>query len=1069
MLQRSKKILSLLLAVVLVLGMVPMTAMAADVEEPVGIMPLSAVVVTTEAELRAEIAAGNDVIVNNTITLTGGSIGIANTVAISGTGTITVGGSSRHFQVNTSGNLTLAGVTLQGNHPAIGGGVNVNSGGSFTMNAGSSIRDNVHLGNAGGLWILAGATFTMNGGSIENNHANPSGGGIFISNGGTANLVAGYIVGNTAVQSGAGIVASGSLTVADAVVIRDNHATESAGGIIVTETGTATITGATIEGNTAGHAGGALFVVDGGTATVTGATIEGNTAGRAGGALFVAGGGTATVTNSQFTGNSATRRGDDVFYNNLANVVLTNNSIETSVESRILGGYFQSTFPNGTIVITPPDYNSSPTPDTSVQYHPPTMDEDGRIVVNLPPLHPGGAVTLPDGTEVDVPGGGSVVWYPDGSYIVFDEDGTVIEIGGVELLVATVMGADTVFRGTDTQLTLVVDESTAAAVVENLEAVLAVLVWGVGDTSGNPIAGVTINQDGLLTVGAAVDFGTNLRITTTVGATELYALTTITTVPHAEIEIDVDGEGNVDVTVEPDQEYSVGTDGDGNLVITFPDADPDDDIIVNLPDGWVYRPGEDEDGNMMIIITPPDGYELVEYPPGSGIIITRPVDPDPDTSITVDVDEEGTVTVTVEPEQDYSIGTDGDGNLVITLPDADPDDDITINLPPGWDHEVGEDEDGNVIIIITPPGGYELVEYPPGSGNFVVYPPQLPDNIIIRPDYEIEVEDGDMTITVPDAPNGPIVVEVPEDGNIVVTVPGPDNETTVVTVPPDSEIYIDEDFNVTITVPGEPPIVIEICPDGNVTITPPGESFPPGSEIEVDEDGNVYVNGDRVWPELHLAFMVGVGNNRFNPNGTATRAEVATVLVRTLVEDFVPGTMPPGMASHPFTDTTTHWARYYIAWAFAEELVQGVGGNRFDPNAPITRQEFAAMLARTVEVHATGNIPFADLSCISNWAQRYVYSVYREDLMQGVGGNRFAPLDNINRASIATAMNRNLGRLDSRDAFAAVSEIVDLDHAIAFEDVPATAWFFPSVIAATNDHYLTRGADGAVDWMQIIR
>lgn len=229
-------------------------------------------------------------------------------------------------------------------------------------------------------------------------------------------------------------------------------------------------------------------------------------------------------------------------------------------------------------------------------------------------------------------------------------------------------------------------------------------------------------------------------------------------------------------------------------------------------------------------------------------------------------------------------------------------------------------------------------------------------------------------------------------------------------------------------------------------------------------DGNGTANR-----ELHLAFMFGRGGNNFQPSANITRAEVAAILVRTELRDFAETTrdLPPGMTSFTeFSDVSPgSWFFYYVAWAYDAGLVQGFGGE-FKPNDLITREEFAAMLARTGTVHEAGNIPFADANDISNWARKYVYSAHREGLMVGNNGT-FRPQENIIRAETATAVNRNLGRIDSRSALN-IAQTPNLHFARNFGDVADTAWYFPSVVAAANDHYLTRSG-GTIDWKYIVR
>ncbi|MCL2843439.1 MAG: Ig-like domain-containing protein [Oscillospiraceae bacterium] len=216
--------------------------------------------------------------------------------------------------------------------------------------------------------------------------------------------------------------------------------------------------------------------------------------------------------------------------------------------------------------------------------------------------------------------------------------------------------------------------------------------------------------------------------------------------------------------------------------------------------------------------------------------------------------------------------------------------------------------------------------------------------------------------------------------------------------------------------------------------------------------------------EFHGAYMVGDAQGNFRPSASITRAEVAVILARTHIDGFEAGTLPSGMTSLPFGDIETHWARFYIAWAYNANLVQGHGGN-FRPSEFITRQEFAAILARAGdEMHTTGIKPFFDAGLISNWAARYVYTVYREGLMAGDNNRNFRPLADITRAEVATAVNRMLGRIDNRIALNAV---VNIGAARPFPDVAAVAWYFPAVLAATNSHYLTRSPAGGVNWMQL--
>ena len=220
--------------------------------------------------------------------------------------------------------------------------------------------------------------------------------------------------------------------------------------------------------------------------------------------------------------------------------------------------------------------------------------------------------------------------------------------------------------------------------------------------------------------------------------------------------------------------------------------------------------------------------------------------------------------------------------------------------------------------------------------------------------------------------------------------------------------------------------------------------------------------------EIHLAYMLGDRDGNFRPLENATRAEVAAILVRV---QLFGGTLSTG-ASAMFIDVRSgDWFSPYVALAYQMGLVTGdpadeQGNRTFRPHDPITREEFAAILARTADGLYTGTPSFADADQISNWARNYVYTVYHAGWMVGDGG-LFRPGARINRAELATAMNRVLGRVYSAAAIAN-ADVENLQYARDFNDVSPNDWFFASVMGAANDHRLSRDDDGMVVWMDIM-
>ena len=91
----------------------------------------------------------------------------------------------------------------------------------------------------------------------------------------------------------------------------------------------------------------------------------------------------------------------------------------------------------------------------------------------------------------------------------------------------------------------------------------------------------------------------------------------------------------------------------------------------------------------------------------------------------------------------------------------------------------------------------------------------------------------------------------------------------------------------------------------------------------------------------------GVGEGRFDPNGTVTRAQIVTFLYRlhNLLTDQLPSDLPPG--SDTFTDVPAgHWADNAVGWAVETRMTSGVGEGRFDPDGTVTRAQIVTFLYR---------------------------------------------------------------------------------------------------------------------------
>ena len=155
--------------------------------------------------------------------------------------------------------------------------------------------------------------------------------------------------------------------------------------------------------------------------------------------------------------------------------------------------------------------------------------------------------------------------------------------------------------------------------------------------------------------------------------------------------------------------------------------------------------------------------------------------------------------------------------------------------------------------------------------------------------------------------------------------------------------------------------------------------------------------------------MDGVGNNLFAPNATLNRAMAVTILYR--LEGAPAVTTDAG-----FNDVAAGtWYTDAVNWAAANNIVNGVEGNNFDPTGSLTREQMATVLYRYAQykgadVSASGDISgFADSANVSSWAADAVKWAVGSGLVNGVEGNALAPQGTSTRAQAATVLMRFVG------------------------------------------------------------
>lgn len=162
--------------------------------------------------------------------------------------------------------------------------------------------------------------------------------------------------------------------------------------------------------------------------------------------------------------------------------------------------------------------------------------------------------------------------------------------------------------------------------------------------------------------------------------------------------------------------------------------------------------------------------------------------------------------------------------------------------------------------------------------------------------------------------------------------------------------------------------------------------------------------------------MSGTGDNQFSPSQNLTRSMIAMVI-------YSKAGRPSSSTNSGFSDVPS--SAYYAAavtWAKNNSIMSGTGGNLFEPDKTINRQDVAVVLHNYAayedyNVNATTSLSkFTDASDISSYAVSAVQWAISTKVMAGTSSTTFSPYTSVTREQIA-AMITNYGLCVERIKF----------------------------------------------------
>lgn len=176
-----------------------------------------------------------------------------------------------------------------------------------------------------------------------------------------------------------------------------------------------------------------------------------------------------------------------------------------------------------------------------------------------------------------------------------------------------------------------------------------------------------------------------------------------------------------------------------------------------------------------------------------------------------------------------------------------------------------------------------------------------------------------------------------------------------------------------------------------------GYGYVSGRYVSIDEQKTVFSDIKDHWAEqqildfINKGYINGYEDGTFRPDNQITRAE----FVRILNNAF--GFKVKG--SEDFIDVNpTDWYYNDVCIGVNKGYINGYKDGTFRPDAPITREEAAKIVATVLNIKGDGNLNFIDSNQISNWAKDSVDALSDNGVIKGYEDNTFKPQGNVTRA-----------------------------------------------------------------------
>lgn len=163
--------------------------------------------------------------------------------------------------------------------------------------------------------------------------------------------------------------------------------------------------------------------------------------------------------------------------------------------------------------------------------------------------------------------------------------------------------------------------------------------------------------------------------------------------------------------------------------------------------------------------------------------------------------------------------------------------------------------------------------------------------------------------------------------------------------------------------------------------------------------------GDAIRAMVERGILVGMGNNKFEPKTTISRAMVTAVFMRISMDQTIKS---PAV----FTDVKDKaWYERSVKWASTNGLIKGYEDGSFKPDKKVSYEEFAVMLDNLLKEYKLDlpkvkTVNKADFDYVSDWSRDSVVRMIELGLMKTDGNGKVQPKGEYSRADLAETLNQ---------------------------------------------------------------